>query len=183
MPNLSKTTKDHELIRSWAEERGVKPSHVKRTGSSEDVGILRLDFPGYSGEESLEPISWEQFFEKFDERGLALVYEDVTAGGQRSNFNKLINAGSVKTAHVSRSRGSTKKAASSTATRTNRAAGKKSVAKKAASSAKRAAGAKKTASHSRTKTKRTTAKTKATVRRSSARPQKKSSTKKSARRR
>ncbi len=33
MANLSNTTKDHEEIRRWAEERGGKPSHVKSTGS------------------------------------------------------------------------------------------------------------------------------------------------------
>lgn len=92
MPNLSKITREHDAIRNWAEERGAKPSHVKRTGSTEDVGILRFDFPGYTGEDTLEPISWEQFFEKFDERNLALVYEDETSAGQKSNFNKIISA-------------------------------------------------------------------------------------------
>src|SRR6185312_4890828 len=92
MPNLSKITKDHDVIRAWAEERGAKPSHVKRTGSAEDVGILRFDFPGYSGEETLEPITWEQFFDKLDERNLALLYEEETSGGQKSNFNKIVSA-------------------------------------------------------------------------------------------
>src|SRR5690349_10362464 len=92
MANLSRTTRDHDEIRRWAEERGGKPAHVKSTGSAEDTGILRIDFPGYSGGGSLEPISWEEFFEKFDERGLALVYQEETAGGQKSNFNKLVSA-------------------------------------------------------------------------------------------
>jgi len=92
MANLSKTTKDHEEIRRWAEERGGKPAHVKSTGSGEDIGILRIDFPGYSGAGSLEPITWEQWFEKFDERGLALLYQETTAGGQRSNFNKIVGS-------------------------------------------------------------------------------------------
>jgi hypothetical protein len=92
MANLSKTTQDHEEIRRWAEERGGTPSHVKDTGSGEDIGILRIDFPGYSGEGSLEPISWEQWFEKFDERNLALLYQEETAGGERSNFNKIVSA-------------------------------------------------------------------------------------------
>ncbi len=91
MPNLSKTTRDHEEIRRWAEERGGTPSHVIGTGSGGDIGILRFDFPGYSGEGKLEPISWEQFFEKFDERNLALLYQEETAGGAKSNFNKLIS--------------------------------------------------------------------------------------------
>lgn len=92
MANLSKTTQDHEEIRRWAEERGGKPSHVKSTGSGEDPGILRIDFPGYSGEGSLETISWDEWFEKFDESNLALLYEEETAAGERSNFNKIVSA-------------------------------------------------------------------------------------------
>ncbi len=107
MPNLSKTTKDHDVIRSWAEERGAKPSHVKRTGSAEDVGVLRLDFPGYTGEDTLEPITWEQFFEKFDERNLALVYEDETSGGQKSNFNKIISGEAAEEAEHKRGKRAT----------------------------------------------------------------------------
>jgi hypothetical protein len=92
MANLTKTTKDHEEIRRWAEERGGKPAHVKSTGSGEDSGILRIDFPGYSGEGSLEPIDWDEWFDKFDERNLALLYQEETAGGERSNFNKIVSA-------------------------------------------------------------------------------------------
>jgi hypothetical protein len=53
--------------------------------------MIRLDFPGYSGADSLEEIEWDQFFEKFDEQGLALLVQDKTARGQKSNFNKLIS--------------------------------------------------------------------------------------------
>jgi hypothetical protein len=91
MPNLSKTTTDHEEIRNWADERGGKPAHVKGTGTAEDPGILRIDFPGYSGEGKLEAISWEKFFEKFDEQGLAFAYQEKTAAGKKSNFNKLVS--------------------------------------------------------------------------------------------
>jgi hypothetical protein len=91
MSNLSKTTTDHGEIRKWAEERSGKPAHVKGTGGADDPGILRIDFPGYSGEGKLEEISWEEFFEKFDEQGLALVYQEKTAAGQKSNFNKLVS--------------------------------------------------------------------------------------------
>jgi anaerobic selenocysteine-containing dehydrogenase len=89
--NLSKTTYDHDEIRKWAEEGGGKPAHVKGTGGKNDPGLLRIDFPGYSGEGKLEPISWDEFFEKFDEQNLALVYQEKTADGQKSNFNKLVN--------------------------------------------------------------------------------------------
>ena len=92
MPSASsRVTTDHEEIRRWAEERGGAPSHVKRTGSGDDPGILRIDFPGYSGAGSLEPVSWDEWFQKFDEQGLALLFQETTANGKRSNFNKIVS--------------------------------------------------------------------------------------------
>lgn len=86
----SLTTTDHETIRRWAEERGGKPSEVTSTARGDDVGIVRIDFPGYSGEGKLQEISWDDWFGKFDDANLAFVYEEETADGQRSNFNKLV---------------------------------------------------------------------------------------------
>src|SRR5436309_1176558 len=88
---LSKTTTDHDVIRNWAEDRQAKPACVKGTGGDDDVGMIRLDFPGYSGANSLQEITWDEWFEKFDEQGLAFVYQDVTAEGDTSNFNKLVS--------------------------------------------------------------------------------------------
>jgi hypothetical protein len=81
---------DHEEIRQWAEERGARPSCVRNTGGKGDVGMIRLDFPGYSGADSLEEISWDEWFEKFDENNLALIVQEQTSGKQQSNFNKLV---------------------------------------------------------------------------------------------
>src|SRR5579884_181902 len=69
----AQTTTDHGQIRRWAEERGGKPACVKGTGGRGDTGMLRIDFPGYSGEDSLQHISWDEWFEKFDERNLSLL--------------------------------------------------------------------------------------------------------------
>ena len=91
MPSKSQVTTDHDEIRRWAEERGGVPAHVKQTGKGKDPGILRIDFPGYSGEGSLEEISWEEWLQKFDENGLALLYQENTANGRRSNFNKIVS--------------------------------------------------------------------------------------------
>lgn len=87
----SRITTNHDEIMQWAEERNGKPVRVKGTGRGEDPGILRIDFPGYSGGESLQPISWDEFFEKFEEKNLALVYQETTSEGKLSNFNKLIH--------------------------------------------------------------------------------------------
>jgi ferritin-like metal-binding protein YciE len=83
-------TTDHDEIRQWAEDRGAHPACVRGTGGKGDIGMIRLDFPGYSGEQSLEEITWDEFFQKFDEQGLALLYQESTARGQQSNFNKLV---------------------------------------------------------------------------------------------
>src|SRR5207237_8110745 len=71
--------------------RAARPSSVGGTRVAEDVGMIRLDFPGYSGGESLEEISWDEWFDNFDERNLALMVQDETASGEISNFNKLVS--------------------------------------------------------------------------------------------
>jgi hypothetical protein len=85
---MSRTLVDQESIRSWAEDRGAVPASVKGTGGGDDPGIIRLDFEGYSGEESLEPISWDDWFRKFETSRLALVVDDR---GSAPNFNKLVS--------------------------------------------------------------------------------------------
>ncbi len=86
----AKVTTDHEEIRRWVEERGGSPACVKGTGGKADVGMLRFDFPGYSGAESLHHIDWDTWFEAFEANGLAFLHQDQTAGGQESRFNKLV---------------------------------------------------------------------------------------------
>lgn len=87
----TKRTDNHDTIRKWAEERNARPSRVKDTGDDDDPGILRLDFPDYGDDSDLEAISWDEFFEKFDESGLDFIYQERTESGELSNFNKLVN--------------------------------------------------------------------------------------------
>lgn len=89
----SNATTDHDFIRQWAEERGAQPACVKGTGKKGDLGMIRLDFPGYSGADSLQPISWDEWFDRFDANHLALIVQDKTASGETSNFNKLVRRG------------------------------------------------------------------------------------------
>src|SRR5919199_4954954 len=91
MAGESKTTTNHQEIKKWVEARGGKPATVKRTGGKDDAGILRINFEGYSGEESLEEISWEEFFDKFEEKELAFLYQDKTKEGKESRFFKFVN--------------------------------------------------------------------------------------------
>jgi hypothetical protein len=87
----AKVTTDHDEIRRWVEGRGGKPATVKSTHKNGDPGLLRIDFPGYSGTGSLESISWDDFFKKFDEKKLAFLYQEALKSGQQSRFHKLVS--------------------------------------------------------------------------------------------
>jgi hypothetical protein len=109
-------TIDHEEIKRWADERGATPACVRGTGEKGDVGMIRLDFPGYTGEQSLQPIEWDEWFEKFEQQGLALLHQETTASGEPSNFNKLVSREHVaipkrKSAGASAKASSTEKSA------------------------------------------------------------------------
>lgn len=90
MEHEAKKTKDHETIRKWVEERGGKPVTVAGTTEGEEAGVLRIDFPGYGAEENLKPISWDDFFQKFDESNLAFLFQEKTEDGETSRFNKFV---------------------------------------------------------------------------------------------
>ena len=134
---LSKTTQDHDEIQQWAEARGAVPAEVGSTEKNGQTGILRFEFPGAknANDSALKEISWDEFFEKFDASGLALVYQEKTAAGQKSNFNKLVHPENAKSAGKK-----------STARPARKAAAKKTPAKKSA--------AKKTASKTGSKSSR-----------------------------
>jgi hypothetical protein len=60
---------------------------VKRTGSRRgDLGVLRIDYPGFSGTDTLERIDWEEWFAAFDRNKLAFLYQDK----RNSRFSKLV---------------------------------------------------------------------------------------------
>ncbi len=139
----SRVLTDHDEIRRWAEQRGAKPAAVRNTESEDDPGIIRLDFPGYSGAGSLEEIEWDEWFEKFDENGLALIVQENTANGQKSNFNKFVNRESVKEESSSSKSTSLGSRRSGSSSRAKKTAKRKSAQSEHAASSK-AVGKKKT---------------------------------------
>lgn len=78
-------TTDHDEIRRWVEERGGRPARVRDSGPG---GVLRIDFR--EPEESLEEISWDEFFRVFEESNLAFLHQDEK-DGSKSRFNKLVD--------------------------------------------------------------------------------------------
>ena len=80
-----KVTTNHEEIRRWVESKGGCPARVKGTGRGNDPGILRIDYPGFSGVETLERVPWDKWFDAFDKNNLAMVYQPT------SRFSKLVS--------------------------------------------------------------------------------------------
>lgn len=87
-PGQSLATRNHEVIRQWADERQAVPATVESTERDGSAGVLRLDFPGYGGQQ-LQEISWEEWFRTFDERELVFLFQEHKADGSMSNFFRL----------------------------------------------------------------------------------------------
>jgi hypothetical protein len=85
--SAAQRTTDHQAIRKWIEKRGGRPARVKETAHTKkgSAGILRVDFA--EPDESLEQISWEEFFGTFDKQKLAFLYQDEDS----SRFVKFVN--------------------------------------------------------------------------------------------
>ncbi|MFN3522548.1 MAG: hypothetical protein ACK4YQ_09885 [Phenylobacterium sp.] len=83
---MAEVTTDHDKIRTWAEGKGGKPAAVEQTHKGDDVGIIRIMFPEAPNSEhdALTEISWDEFFEAFEDSELALLYEED------SMFSKLV---------------------------------------------------------------------------------------------
>jgi len=90
-------TVDHEKIKEWVEMRGGHPAGAKGIEPTDRVaGMLRIDYSGDLGEGTLEGISWEEFFDRFEASRLALIYQEKTAEGKESRFSKFVSRDSVE---------------------------------------------------------------------------------------
>lgn len=87
------TTTDHDEIRRWAEEHDAVPATARGTrGPGESAGVLTLDVVGFgAGEDTLEHVGWDDWFEKFEESDLAFVYQDEKADEEPSTFFRLVS--------------------------------------------------------------------------------------------
>jgi hypothetical protein len=90
MASATKTTTDHQEIRRWVESHGGKPATVRGTEDRTGAGVLRFVFRD-KGDEDLEVIDWDEWFAKFDDAGVALLYQEHKASGEDSTFFKLVN--------------------------------------------------------------------------------------------
>lgn len=128
---VSKTTTNHDEIQKWVEKNGGCPARVKATGRGKnDPGILRIDYPGFSGQDTLVKMDWDAWFEAFDASGLAFVYQPST------RFSKLVSRTAAAAKKRSSSR-STRGTARRSATAGRRTGAKKSTARRGTTAKKR----------------------------------------------
>jgi hypothetical protein len=88
-PGQTLVTTNHEVIRTWAEERGATPATVEGTEHGDRLGVLTFDFG--DGGDRLRHVSWDEWFRTFDERGLNFIHQEERKDGKQSNFFRLEN--------------------------------------------------------------------------------------------
>ncbi len=67
--------------------RHGKPATVRETMEGDEPGVLRIAF---RDDHDLAVIDWDRFFGKFEEEGLAFLYQERTRDGSRSRFFKFV---------------------------------------------------------------------------------------------
>ena len=88
-------TRDHEVIRRWAEQRQAEPATGEATSSGpatlnvNDGGAgIRFNFPGAG---AFRPINWDEWLANFDLYECAFVYDDDSSRPP-SNGYRIVKA-------------------------------------------------------------------------------------------
>ncbi|RFC62904.1 hypothetical protein DYI37_13185 [Fulvimarina endophytica] len=83
----SKQLTDHDKIKAWAADSEGRPAIVADTeDGSKGPGLLRFDHG--QDNDGLEPISWDRFFEIFEDQKLALL---IDASGDNQQFSRFVS--------------------------------------------------------------------------------------------
>jgi hypothetical protein len=88
--STTKVTTDHNEIREWVEGRGGSPGRVQSAETGENLQLLRITFPGVGGDAPVQAVEWKEWFDIFESRELAFLYQDKTPDGHDSHYNKVV---------------------------------------------------------------------------------------------
>lgn len=88
-PGQSMVTRSHDVITSWVLERNAVPATIPGTWHDNHAGVLRFDFPDFGSNERLEHVTWDEWFDAFDERELVMIFQEQMENGRQSNFFHL----------------------------------------------------------------------------------------------
>lgn len=70
------TTTEHALVRRLIEDREGYPAHLASSEGTGDSGLLQVGLAERDQGEDLKELSWEEFFEEFEEKDLAFAYQE-----------------------------------------------------------------------------------------------------------
>jgi len=97
-----KTTTSHTVIRGWVESHGGKPAMIVNPNRLDKRVGLRIDFPGKNDEALLsqahrnKDVTWDEFFQVFEELELAFDYLQDTAGVELMDAYRFIKREALK---------------------------------------------------------------------------------------
>ncbi len=93
-------TRDHDVIRRWAEKRRAEPATGEATStgpatvSVNDGGTgIRFNFPGFA---PFRPIAWDEWLRNFDQHECAFVYDSDAGDDAVSNRYRIVKAADWK---------------------------------------------------------------------------------------
>ena len=87
-----KYTIDHKEIREWIEEQNGMPAVLTETSEDEEDGVESADMLHISfdpNDPNMVEMEWDEFFERFDNDNLALVYDDIIPKGTLPEFELI----------------------------------------------------------------------------------------------
>ncbi len=71
-----KVTTDHKVIRKWAKARKGWPAMIQRVTSAGVEIALSIVLPGCETGEVVRKLTWNEFFERFDQLKLTFIYQE-----------------------------------------------------------------------------------------------------------
>jgi hypothetical protein len=89
-------TIDHQVIFSWAQRRGARPSTCE--GDERSWPLL---FSFGTANAGLEEISWDRFFAEFERANLAFIYRDFGPNGELDDLHEFVKRAAVPELTVS----------------------------------------------------------------------------------
>ena len=91
------TTIDHQTIQNWAEHYKGVPQLIDYPNAGKDSQGLRIDFPGHTDDNDLtdehgviRKISWDEFFQRFENLELAFEYLETVDTEQAANSYRFL---------------------------------------------------------------------------------------------
>lgn len=78
---VDKFTSNRDEIRAWIESHNAFPARLKGAGENEYDAKSEYEIAFDRDTDSLEEISWEEFFEFLEDHNLALRYNNEAEGG------------------------------------------------------------------------------------------------------